>query len=781
MKTEEKFQIIRYVGAIGFLFLYFNMSAQEQYRVSGSVKNNQHAPEFAELLLLDAEDESQQKYTTAELGRFSFSSISPGNYILKVFALGFLDHEIILELAEDQELEIFLEPDPAFELDEIVVVGKKRIFSNENGNLKVNVASSILSSVPNPTDLLSKLPMIQASADGQSINYIGRGAPLIYLNNQSISLDQLNAISVQDINTIELIRNPSAKYEAEGRTVILVSLKKNRKDGYSINLSETASAKYAFGNYLGISSDFRKNKLSLKANVGYNQLQPWEQVVSEFELASDNLSSSYMATVTGDRTMIILGAGLFYQLDEEQYFSFQVNSTTRRAEGTAITPSIFRNASELTNVLTKTQTQDNRDLFNSTFNYNKKWANSNLFVGAQYLNYNLVMDSHVQNNINNTGLLPFQQRLQDFEINVYSGRIDLEKDVSKNLKLELGINSSFSDAQTLVRFEDLNNPENLIMNTYKLNENILAGYTQWLMSLESFNLSAGLRIENADSEGGFEDSNELIIDRMNTYLFPKVNLNFPIDSLQSLTFDYGRSILRPNFSRLSQNTFYVNPFTVISQNSDLKPTLIDEVSANYQVGNKSLTLSYNYKRDPVFYNVVYDTESKIYDLTPINFERESGFQISLSSPFESGSWTSSNTLSFISNQILDPSGLINDASPYLYFYTSNEFRLPRKFSFSLSSWGFTKRKEGLFERNAITTFNLAISKTFFDKLNCALAFNDIFNGINYEEESTLNEIQSTNIFNVDSREVAFTIKYMFGTDQSRYQNRKVYEYEGRVR
>lgn len=117
-------------------------------------------------------------------------------------------------------------------LNEVVVSQNKKTFTNTNGNIKVDVSNSIYNSVSNIVDLLAKLPTVQVSPDKESISVVGRGNPLIYIDNQKVGMNDLNALAFADIKTIEIIQNPSSKYEAEGCSVILITSKFSKKDSF---------------------------------------------------------------------------------------------------------------------------------------------------------------------------------------------------------------------------------------------------------------------------------------------------------------------------------------------------------------------------------------------------------------------------------------------------------------------------------------------------------------------------------------------------------------------
>ena len=127
------------------------------------------------------------------------------------------------------------------QLKEVVVNQNKKIFTNSNGNIKLDVANSIYNSIPNTVDLLAKLPAVLVNPDKENVTVVGKGSPLIYIDNQKAGMNELNALASVDIKTIEIIQNPSAKYEAEGRSVILITRKFSKKDSFRTDVSETAS------------------------------------------------------------------------------------------------------------------------------------------------------------------------------------------------------------------------------------------------------------------------------------------------------------------------------------------------------------------------------------------------------------------------------------------------------------------------------------------------------------------------------------------------------------
>ena len=389
-------------------------------------------------------------------------------------------------------------------LEEVVIKEDKKVFTNKNGNLKIDVTNSILKSVPNTIDLLSKLPNVIIGADKETISIVGKGNPLIYIDNQKVTINDLNTLSVDEIKSIEIINNPSAKYEAEGRVVILITRKLSKKEGFKIDLTETASIKKGFNNYLGINTSIKKKKLELKANFNYNQLTVWERHNIKYEIPDANIISNYDVEAFTKRPQSIFGSGLFYKINEDDYLSISGNAKMQKDFFSIDTKTINNQNNFENNILTRSNNDENRVFINSFVNYSKKIKsiNTQLFSGFQFSNFNQEMTTLVENNYNNSQFELVQNRYQKFNVSVISGRTDLEKTFKNEMKLELGGLFLNADAKTN---SNISNLVNLVSTDSKYNfkEQNISGYSQISGKIKTFQYSAGFRIENTNIIGKY--------------------------------------------------------------------------------------------------------------------------------------------------------------------------------------------------------------------------------------------------------------------------------------
>ncbi len=669
------------------------------------------------------------------------------------------------------------------DLDEVKIVNETKAFTNKNGNIKLDVANSIYNSVSNTVDLLAKLPRIQVSPNKESITVIGKGNPILYLDNQKVEINDLNSLSVYEIKTIEIINNPSSKYEANGRVVILIARKLSKKESFKVIISETASFQKKFNNYFGINSSIKKKKLEFKVNFNFNQIKVWESNGNDFTIPNYDIVSNYLVTAITKRPQFVFGTGLFYKINEADYFSININRRIQKDVFDIVTDTYNEQQSNVDFINTLNSNNENRNFTNGFMNYTHKIKSidGQLFTGFQYSNFNQQIESIIANNYNNTNFQLSQNRNQNIKIDVFSGRADFEKEFINKMKLELGALYLQANSITDFAIETLS-PKTSIASNYTYKETNIATYSNLYGNYKKMNYSFGLRAENTIVKAENSSDSALLIDKNYITIFPKLEIQIPIDSINTISFNYAKSISRPNFSTTSQVSAYINPYFVWSNNINLDPTIIDEISLAYQLKEKLLKLSYNKIRNPVYYATSYNDSQKLLTFQTANFEKESGFNLEFTVPFKYKFWTSTNSICGIINKVADKLSVVNPPKPYLYYYSNHIFKLPKKIDLALTGWGLTHRNEGIFERNGLFTIDVAVSKTFFKYFDFTLSYNDIFRQIKYYENFTINNVTAKGVYYTDSRLISFSIKYSFGKIKNEeYKEKVIDENSGRIR
>ena len=620
-----------------FIFISITIFSQNLHNLNGKVTNEKNGQvTVGDVLLLH--NNSIVKYTSINNGNFLFEAILQGNYTLKISGLGYETYIQKVILDKNLQLTVTLK-EATTKLDEVTITVTKKLIENKNGNIVANIEGTLLSKESNTIDLLSKLPSVQVSPNRETISVVGKGNPLIYVGGQRISIEEFGSLQVDDIKTIEIINNPSAKYESEGRSVILITRKKSTGKGTKVSLTETASLKNYFNNYLSTNLNTKNNNLELKFDAAYNQLKVWESNSLDYEVVDQNINSNYLVKAVTIRPQFVFGGGLYYQLNPTDYISMSTRYRTQK-DPFFIKTNTFLNENDVeNNIYSYSDNVGIRRFSSSNINYvktiNKK---SNLFTGIQYTYFKNKIENYIKNTYDNPFQETFFDRVQDFEVGSFSFRSDYDISFKKDNKLELGINYVNTSSNALNEIEN---------NTtkYKYTENNTAVYMQFSGKIKKANYSFGLRAENTKVEAGFKQNNDLEIDRNNIFLFPKGNINFAIDSTKILSFNYAKNISKPNYSSATSTAAFINPVLEFRGNISLKPILTDEVSATFQYKDKSLTAQYTYMKNPVHYSLIYNDVDETSIMFPINFKEEYGLALNLNIPFKYKFWSSSNLIS----------------------------------------------------------------------------------------------------------------------------------------
>jgi hypothetical protein len=751
-------------GFLLFLMLLSTMvSAQNKFNITGMVTDTDGA--------LIAEGEAALLNTSGLIitratitgGKFLLEAINEGNYTIQVTAIGFEDALKVISVKETTVVTIQVTKKVTV-MDELTIAATQKTFTTQHGNIKVDVANSIYKSITNPLDLLSKLPMVLVSADKQSINVIGRGSAIIYIDNQSVSVEELNSLSVDDIKTIEVITNPSSKYEADGMAVILITRKLSKKEGMEVTLSENASFKREFNNYLGMNSRFKRSRTEFKANFNYNYLQPWESADGSLNINEGSIITDSKALSLSDIPQYIVGGGMYHQINDDDYIAINANARLQEDAHSNRFDTYFKQNDTEQNIITLSDNDGSRKYVNTYINYSKKLKSidAKLTTGLQYSTFHQAVVSNIENSFDAGSFEPAQYNDQKFKVDAYTARADFEKVYKNEMKWEAGALYLSADANTnfiVIYLENLNTTQ----SQYNFKEKNIAAYTQLSGKYKRFTYTAGVRTETTDIEGKYKNNENNGIAKNYTNLFPKLQIDFAIDSTNTISLNYAKSISRPNYSSTSQVKVYNSPYMVYSRNITLNPSITDEVFASYQYLDKSLKLSYYTTSNPTYSNYSYDETQNLINFSTVNYKREHGFMLQALLPFTYKSWSSTTVLAGVVKNVQDDTAVFQQAKPYLYYYSNHYFKLPKDYTAIASFWGVTRRNEGALQNNAVFILDLGLTKTFFKVLDLTLSYNDVFRGMTYKGTVTKNNIYSMDTFYVDMREISISLRYKFGT------------------
>jgi hypothetical protein len=661
------------------------------------------------------------------------------------------------------------------DLDEVKVMSKVPLFTNRsNGTVEVNVANTILATSTSVAEILSKSPNVIVTDNGVSV--FGKGEAVIYLNGVQITNERLASISASQIKKIEIISNPSSKYDAEGKAVINVITVANFEEGYkgTVNQYYTVSDFSAPSATTNANINYKKNKISLIGGYGL-LLGETREILNTTRTRPpeiDNFQSKLKTDWEREyKNFSNYTLGGQYDFNEKKNISVEYSGYSNSLGGT--TKSENSITSNTMNGFFKSKIDNDVITYNNSIsaNYNTKIDSlgTSLFIGTQYSLFDSATDDYIDENNSVNGEESFRNLNNKIghKIKVFSSQIDYAKVFSNKSKLDFGAKYSNVGNKSNSDFYVAENGNPFVLdeqlsNDFEYQEMISAAYMNYSGEInKKTNYGIGIR-----SEFTKYDLNT-IIQKREDYIdfFPSAYINMKLSGKAQIRASYSSRITRPRYQALNPTIIYQDAFTTIEGNPELKPERTQSFEISTSFSKYNFKVGYNYTTDPISGAALEGDNENSYVLKTLNLSTLHSYFASLSVPYSNDWWTSMNTVNvsydeFISNDIIFS---LKESKPLYYFYSSNQFDIKKVFKVQLLGWYLGEKYDGLFYRKSRSLLTLGVEKNFFNQsLKVKLMANDIFHKDkpvgNYEVGQTFVEYGRT--LNTDYYRLILT--YNFG-------------------
>ncbi|MEM7161806.1 MAG: TonB-dependent receptor [Bacteroidota bacterium] len=635
---------MKYLILFSLVFIYSTYNAQGSYKISGRIIDAQsnEAISFASIGLFNSADSVLIKGTVSDsMGHFKFDEIE-GLYFIKVEFLGYSAYQIEeFSLSQNISLpEIRLKSSSEL-LETIEIKGEKSSVEYHMDKRIFNVGKDLTSKGGNATDILGNVPSVNVTASGE-ISLRGNSGVRILINGKASVLTQnggLETIPSENIERVEVITNPSAKYDAEGTAgIINIVLKKNKKMGYSSSLQ--LSGGIPDDNVINYNANLKGDRINFFSNFRYGKHRYEGYGVSErIDFNNNEIVSVLNQNVIRERSrkvLTIYGGGDYYidSLNTLTLSYYHRNNLSQNSIEYAFTESDSLNmvfSSALENYR-EPQIASQIELVYEK-NFAKKGKNFRLNMQYDFWNddENERVESH--SDIFNEGR-SFELRSRDIESSDdFIIQSDLSLPLLNNQLIELGVKGEFrriDSDYSVWEDEELVDSLNNILQYY---ESIVGTYLQFGNRVNKWNYQFGLRGEYSYTHSR-DLKDEFITDKKYFQIFPSASLNYALSEAAQLQLSYSRRIRRPRFWQL-------NPFGGIADlrnrrigNPDLNPMYsnIIEFGSNFSKGKLSFNpVVYAMTSNNIFQNEVNRVEDLLLTKS-VNAGREEaiGFELNTS-------------------------------------------------------------------------------------------------------------------------------------------------------
>ncbi len=778
--------------------------AQNSASIKGYIAGyNQQPLASATVSLFDAYDSSLVRTViTKENGSFEFQNLPDGIYYTSYTSVGYEPGQgkrfILSNSLKYCCDSVILFPGKK-QLAAVTIEGKKPSFIEARADkMVVNVENSSSAAGSTVFEVLEKSPGIYTDKNG-NLSMQGKSGAQIMIDGRPTNLSGaevttlLKNMQSSDVQSIELITNPSAKYDASGNAgIINIKTKKNKSYG----TSGTVTAGAGYGNHSkangGLSLNNRSKKMNLFANYNYSYNQTGRSLAIDRVTVQDGVQTIFAQDgaqheKNNNRNMKL---GTDYNINKNNVIGFLYNGYDNKEDQNADNITLM---SKQKGVADSSLYADNRfDMRykNSSYNLNyKSKLNGNtkeLSIDADYAKYNATVNSFFKNNFYDGYMKEMKSPSNSKNnthsiINIYSLKADYSNQVTESLKMEAGAKATWISTDNDLIYSNLAGSEwqkdYSKSNHFQYNENVLAAYVNTAKNWKNTSLQAGIRAEYSDTKGNSITDNK-VVKRDYIDFFPSIFLNQTLSSRHKIGASYSKRIQRPNYESLNPFVYIIDEYTYQKGNPFLNPQYTNSFEISYFYNNKYLVQAgYSSTRDVITEVILADTAKKALYQTDENIDHQKMYRITVGAPLQITKWWKTNNnfsgieMDFSSQDLKGQR--LKTAQFFAMLSTSNNFKIYKDLTGELNGKYTSPLVYGTLKLRSEFSVDAGISKSLLNKKgNLKLAATDILNTKNQKVSSVYPGVNYALRQKYETRVFRLSFTYRFGNSNLKESRHK---------
>jgi hypothetical protein len=682
-------------------------------------------------------------------------------------------------------------------LEGVVITSQKPIIEVRADKTILNVEGTINAQGQDAFELLRKSPGVIIDKD-DNLSLAGKNGVQVFIDGKPSPLagadlaNYLKSMQASQIEAVELITNPSAKYEAAGNAgIINIKLKKNK----SFGTNGSVNAGYAIGTFpkynAGLSLNHRNKKINLFGNYNFNNGD---------NLSRFNSTSTRFDTLFEQKNRVIFQnnshgfkAGMDYFVNNKTIIGAVVNGNLAGNDIRTAGPMVFTYlpTNTVDRILEATNRNDiQRDNINANLNYRYAvTGGTELNIDADYGFFKIRSDQFQPNYYldypsRDTIYRAVYNMIAPTDIDLYSVKADYEQNF-KGGRLGIGGKIGYVNTDNDFQRYDVHGNSKVLdtlkSNTFAYKENINAVYVNYNKAYKGFMVQFGLRMENTIAKGTSEGYRQLgngdyvtydsSFKRNYTNLFPSASLTLNKNPMNQWSFSYSRRIDRPAYQDLNPFEFKLNEYTYMKGNTTLRPQYTNSFGVTH-IFKYKLTTQLNYSHVKDIFAQIPDTVDKTKGfLYKENLATQDIVSLNVSYPFQY-KWYSffATANAFYSYYKADFGGGDRNIKQGVFsftYYMQNTFKLGKGWTGEISGYYSAPTLwQGVFKSNALGFVDMGIQKTLFqNKANLRIAVSDVFRTLKWRGSINFTGANMVANGNWESRQLKINFSYRFGNSQ----------------
>jgi outer membrane receptor protein involved in Fe transport len=731
----------------------------------------------------------------ANQGNYSLDVDKQFIYQLNVSIVGYKSRKIDIK-APFTTMNIVLTSEST-QLKEVTLTYKKPTIERKTDRVIFNVENSPIAAGGTLLEAIAKAPGVRVSSTG-NISASNKGAT-VYIDDRPVRLGgedltaYLQSIPADQVTKIEIMSNPSARYEAQGGAVVNIVSKKMKDDGFNTNLNGGYTQGRLASGRTGALFNYNKGKLNIIGNYSYNNRNQRRAIENDILYQSPGSDSFWdinkkLLPISRTHNYTL---GLDFNLTPHQVFGIFVtgNSSSNANNSFALT-SITNQQKTVPDSVLHTDNNNTGNTAQYSFNLNYK-INFNthsaiLNADIDYVPFRNSSIQSVDNTSNNSAGIftsaPYRSLSPSMQnIDIWSGKVDYEMKLTPGFGLESGLKyNSIVTGNKFDYFDIIGAQQDFDPSKsdfFKYSEQTAAAYGTLSGKFGKLEIKAGVRAEQTYTKGISYTADST---NKNSYLrfFPSAFLSYRFSDQHVLGMNFARRIERPGYSQLNPAKIYISPYAYSSGNPFLLPAISTNLEVNYiYKEHYTLTATYFSISDLTNQLTVQDNVNHTFFTTQVNTGKIQDLGLQLMATNNPTDWWEINSYleGYARRQDLRyQTGKIENSFHY-YIRADNTFSISKKNGLraELTAWYVGPLQQGTYHLKSTWDVSTGVSKTLWNnRATLRLAVNDLFlsNPIKIRIDY-LNQ-HTGFLYNNDSRNATLSFTYKIGKKIKEARNRK---------
>lgn len=791
-------KIILFIHLLFISIVFAQNSGQKIGTIQGKVtdgKTNEVLP-YVSIVIKDSSEKVITGGITNDKGEFSVNKIPSGKNTIEIQYIGYkTDTRKIIFTRKNATHNLGTIPllEDSAQLEEVVVVAETSTVVQKIDRKVINIGKDLVSAGATATEIMGNIQSVSVDQQTGAIALRGNNNVRVLVDGKPTNIDPsqlLQQIPSASIKQIELITNPSAKYNPEGMSgIINIVLHKNSNMGFNgnINTGVTFAKTPKFNGALGL--NYKVGKVNVYGNYGYNTGK--RDNFGYKNSFQQNLENRSNFNFGSDNTSHLIKAGVDYYINDKNTLSFYTTQNLALNDSFGRTELLFSNPTNNELQVNNSETDSHSQTYNLDYKVDFGKEGQNLEIEVNYNTTDTPEDADYKfiNSINNRDDLVGNNR-DNLLIN-----LDYINPLSESAKLEVGLESRTQNTEN-----NLNSTDYRQNGSFTYDRSIYSAYAnfkkQWNKKWSS---QIGARFEHYSVDADFTGyENDLLTPTVYNYvvgqfnddifsIYPSAFITYAQSDKNSFNLSYSRRVDRPSIGQVNPIREWTTPSVDSEGNPNLKPQFTNSYELNYtrKIKLGSVTAG-------VFYRQINDEISRTVTLHPSitnklvlshqNFKDNNAFGLEVSANLRFAKWWNTNasfdiyqkTVRGVVSSESTVSGLESVEINNSAFSTriSNNFTATKKLRFQLSGF-YSGPDLGLqFQRNQMWKIDAGASYNVFKgKGTISARVSDIFNSMNFSFEGS-KPYRQEGEFNWESQSVYLGFNYRFGGGKNRALQRK---------